>query len=209
VRDFPDLPSVDWAKPVTHFVSHYGLWVVFGVVFLEVAGFPFVPGETALIAAAVLASQGHGSVGWTIGVAFGAAVAGAATGYVLGRAYGQRLLSSWPWLERKSRPAVERSDEFFRRHGSKAVFLGRFFPVLRATLGWMAGLGRMPWPSFLGWNVAGAAVWSCLIGLASYYLGSAVVKTIERDAALGVGVLAAIVLAVVGLHVLRRRAERS
>ena len=55
---------------MTHFVSHYGLWVVFVVVFLEVAGLPFIPGETALIAAAALASQGHGSIVWIIVPAF-------------------------------------------------------------------------------------------------------------------------------------------
>lgn len=194
---------------MTHFVSHYGLWVVFAVVFLEVAGLPFIPGETALIAAAVLASQGHGSIVATIAAAVGSAVAGAAFGYVLGRLYGRRILASWPWFERVTRPGVHRSEEFFHRHGSKAVFLGRFFPIVRATLGWMAGLGRMPWPRFLAWNVVGAVAWGCWIGLLAYYLGDAVVTTIQRDAALGVGILAVIVLAVAGLHLLRRRAERT
>lgn len=194
---------------MTHFISHYGLWVVFVVVFLEVAGLPFIPGETALIAAAALASQGHGSIAWTIVAATCAAVAGASAGYVAGRAYGKRILAAWPWFERLTRKGVERSEEFFDRHGSKAVFLGRFFPVIRATLGWMAGIGRMPWPRFLAWNVAGAVAWACGIGLASYYLGSTVIKTVERDAAFGIGIIALIVLAVVGLHLLQRRAERT
>jgi membrane-associated protein len=194
---------------VTHFVSHYGLWVVFGVVFLEVAGLPFIPGETALIAAAALASQGHGSIAWTIALAVFAAVVGAATGYGLGRAQGREILSAWPWFERVTRPGVERSEVFFTRHGSKAVFLGRFVPVLRATLGWMAGVGRMPWPRFMAWNVAGAVVWGCGIGLAAYYAGAAIVDTVQRDAAIGVGVIAAILLVLVGLHFLRRRMERT
>ena len=194
---------------MTHFVSHYGLWVVFGVVFLEVAGLPFIPGETALIAAAALASQGHGSIGWTIALAVVAAVVGAATGYGLGRARGREILAAWPWFERVTRPGVERSDEFFARHGSKAVFLGRFVPVLRATLGWMAGIGRMSWPRFMAWNVAGAVVWGCGIGLAAYYAGAAIVNTVQHDAAIGVGVIAAILLALVGLHFLRRRMERT
>ncbi|HEY5100724.1 MAG TPA: DedA family protein [Gaiellaceae bacterium] len=194
---------------MTHFVSHYGLWVVFGVVFLEVAGLPFIPGETALIAAAALASQGHGSIGWTIALSVVAAVVGAATGYGLGRARGREILAAWPWFERVTRPGVERSDEFFARHGSKAVFLGRFVPVLRATLGWMAGIGRMPWPRFMAWNVAGAVVWGCGIGLAAYYAGAAIVNTVQRDAAIGVGVIAAILLVLVGLHFLRRRMERT
>jgi membrane-associated protein len=194
---------------VTHFVASYGLWVVFGVLFLEVVGLPFIPGETALIAAAVLASQGHGSIAWIIAIAIAAAVLGAGASYALGVGFGRKLLVLWPWFERVSRPGVDRSDEFFQRHGSKAVFLGRFVPVVRATLGWMAGIGRMPWPRFLLWNVAGAVVWSFAVGLTAFYLGSAVVKTVERDAALGVVVIAAIALVLVGLHLLRRRAERA
>jgi membrane-associated protein len=194
---------------VTHFVEHYGLWVVFGVVFLEVVGLPFIPGETALIAAAALASQGHGSIRGIIAVAIAAAVLGAAVAYTIGFRYGRALLGLWPWFERVTRPGVHRSDEFFHRHGSKAVFLGRFVPVLRATLGWMAGVGRMQPVRFLLWNVAGAVVWGFGIGLAAYYLGSAVVDTVEKDAGIGAAVIVVIVLALVALHVLRRRAERT
>jgi membrane protein DedA with SNARE-associated domain len=192
---------------VTHFVSHYGLWVVFGVVFLEVAGLPFIPGETALIAAGALASQGNGSIVWTIALAVLAAVAGAAFGYVVGRTKGKEILGVWPWLERVSAPGIHRSEEFFHRHGSKAVFLGRFFPIVRATLGWMAGVGQMPWPRFLLWNVIGALVWGCGIGLAAYYAGAAIVEAIQRDAAIGVGVLIAIGLLLLAHHLYRRRHE--
>jgi membrane-associated protein len=196
------------AVSVTHFVADYGLWVVFAVVFLEVVGLPFIPGETALIAAAALASQGKGSIVWIIVVAIAAAVVGAAVAYGIGFRFGRELLAFWPWLERTSRAGIDRSDVFFRKHGSKAVFLGRFVPVLRATLGWMAGIGRMPFLGFLAWNIAGAIAWGLGIGLAAYYLGSAVVKTVESDATLGVGVIAAIVVVLVGIHLLRRRAER-
>jgi membrane protein DedA with SNARE-associated domain len=192
---------------LTHFVAHYGLWVVFAIVFLEVVGLPFIPGETALIAAAALASQGHGSIVAIIGVAIAAAVIGALCAYAVGRRWGRELLTRWPWFERVSHQGVERSQEFFHSHGSKAVFLGRFVPVLRATLGWMAGVGRMPFGRFLLWNVTGAVAWGLLIGLAAYYLGEAVVKAVERDLGIGVGVVAGIVLLLVGIHLLRRRYE--
>lgn len=193
---------------MTHFVAHYGLWVVFGVVFLEVAGLPFVPGETALIAAGALASQGHGSIVAIIAVAIAAAVLGALAGYAIGRRWGRELLGRWPWFERLSRKGVERAQEFFDRHGSKAVFLGRFVPVVRATLGWMAGVGRMRFRSFLVWNVTGAVAWGLLIGLLAYYLGQAVVDAVERDLGIGIAIIAAIVLVLAGLHLFRRRAER-
>jgi membrane protein DedA with SNARE-associated domain len=192
---------------LTHFVAHYGLWVVFVVVFLEVAGLPFIPGETALITAAALASQGHGSIVAIIGVAIGAAVAGAVFGYGVGRRWGRELLGRWAWFERVTKKGVDRSQEFFHKHGSKAVFLGRFVPVVRATLGWMAGVGRMRFGSFLLWNVAGAVAWGLAIGLLAYYLGQAVVDAIERDLGIGIGIIAAIVLALAGIHLWRRRLE--
>jgi membrane protein DedA with SNARE-associated domain len=161
---------------VTHFVENYGLWVVFVVVLLEVVGLPFIPGETALIAAAVLASQGHGSIVWTIVLAIVAAILGALIAYAVGRRWGRGLLRRWPWFERVTKPGVERSDEFFHRHGAKAVVLGRFAPVLRATLGWMAGVGRMRFLRFLLANVLGAIAWGIAIGLISYYVGGAVVR---------------------------------
>ena len=161
---------------MTHFVEHYGLWVVFVVVLLEVAGLPFIPGETALIAAAVLASQGHGSIVWTIVLAILAAILGAGISYAIGRRWGRGLLRRWPWFERMTKSAVERSDEFFHRHGAKAVVIGRFVPVLRATLGWMAGVGRMRLLRFLLANVAGAVAWGIAIGLLAYYVGGAIVR---------------------------------
>ena len=194
---------------MTHFVEHYGLWVVFGVVFLEVAGLPFVPGETALIIASALASQGKGSLAWTIALAVVAAILGYVVAYAVGRARGRDILSFWPWFERVTKPGVDKSEEFFHRHGSKTVFLGRFFPFLRATVGWMAGVGRMPWSKFLAWNVLGAVIWCPGVGLASYYAGEAVVKTVQRDAAIGAGVIAGVAVLVVGAHFLLRRLERA
>jgi membrane protein DedA with SNARE-associated domain len=192
---------------LAHFVEQYGLWVVFGVVFLEVAGLPFIPGETALIAAGALASQGHGNIVAIIAVAIAAAVLGALFGYIVGRRWGRELLARWPWFERVTHKGVERSQEFFHQHGSKAVFLGRFVPVLRSTLGWMAGIGRMRFGKFILWNLAGAVAWGCLIGLAAYFLGAAIVRAVERDLGIGVVVIVVIVLLLFALHRLRRRLE--
>ena len=186
---------------MTHFVENYGLWVVFVVVLIEVAGLPFIPGETALVAAAVLASQGHGSIVWTIALAVLAAVLGAAIGYGIGRRWGRRVVTWWPWFERVSRPGLERSEEFFRRHGAKAVVLGRFVPVVRATLGWMAGVGQMSVPRFLAANVLGGVVWAVAIGLIAYYVGGAVI----RDGTYAIGGAAAVLLVGWALH--RRMAK--
>jgi membrane protein DedA with SNARE-associated domain len=191
---------------VTHFVENYGLWVVFVVVTAEVAGLPFIPGETALIAASVLASQGHGSIVWTIVLAVVAAVLGACIAYAIGRRWGRGLLRLWPWLERITRPAVERSDHFFHRHGAKAVVIGRFLPILRSTLGWMAGVGQMRLSRFLLANVAGAVAWGTAIGVAAYYAGGAVIDTIQRDG--GYAIAGVVVGAIVVWLAVRRLEKR-
>jgi len=194
---------------VTHFVSTYGLWVVAALVLLEAAGGPVVPGETAFVVAAALASQGHGDIVSIVAVTVAAAVAGTVSAYVVGRVWGRDLLSRWPWFERLTRPGLERAAGFFERHGAKALFLGRFVPFLRTTLGWMAGVARMPLRRFLVWSVAGTVTWACAIGAASYYLGRAVVDAVERDAAIGAVVVAALLAALAAMHVLRRRWQRA
>ena len=190
---------------MTHFISTYGLWVVFVVVFVEVAGIPFIPGETALITAAALASQGKGNIVAIILLAFAAAVLGALVSYVAGRRWGREWLERSAWLERHTRTMVERGQEFFQKHGSKAVFLGRFVPVVRALLGWMAGIGEMSVARFMLWNVLGAAAWSSLIGLLSYYLGQKVIDAAEKDLGIGVAAIVGILLLVVAHHWWRRR----
>jgi membrane protein DedA with SNARE-associated domain len=192
---------------VSHFVAEYGLWVVFVVLFVEVAGVPFVPGEAALIAAAAAASKGNGSIVGIILLAFAAAVLGALTSYLIGRRWGKRLLRQSKWLERHTEKMLEKGEEFFTKHGSKAVFLGRFVPVVRALLGWLAGIHEMNFARFMFWNVAGAAAWSALIGLVAYYAGQKVIDTVQHDAVLGFAVIAGIVLLVLGHHWWRRRRE--
>ena len=192
---------------VTHFIEHFGLWVVFGIVFLEVAGLPFIPGETVLITAAALSSQGHGNIVAIIAAAFAAAVLGALVSYLGGRRWGKQVLTRSRRVERMTEKGLAKSQKFFDDHGSKAVFLGRFVPVVRATLGWMAGVGEMQFPRFMVWNVLGAAAWSCLIGLLSYYLGQKVIDAAEKDLGIGIAAIAGIVLLVAAHHWWRRRRE--
>src|SRR3954463_13045334 len=85
-------------RPVTHFIVHYGLWFLFGIVCLESAGL-WVPGETALIAAGVYASKGHLSITAVIVIAAAAAIIGDNIGYWLGRELGRRLIYRYAWMK--------------------------------------------------------------------------------------------------------------
>jgi membrane-associated protein len=180
-------------------VGYVGLAAIVGA---ESAGIP-VPGETSLIAAAVLASQGHLSLPLVIVVAAGAAIVGDNLGYLLGRRGGRWLLKRPGWAEDRREQLLERGEVFFERHGGKAVFLARWLPWLRATAAWLAGASRMRWPRFLLWNALGGVAWATSIGLAAYLFGKAAATAIG---AAGIVLLAlAVVVAVGAFFVYRPR----
>jgi membrane protein DedA with SNARE-associated domain len=190
---------------VTHFVEHYGLVFVFGIVCLESAGL-WLPGETALIAAGVYASKGHLSISGLIAVAAAGAIIGDNIGYWLGREGGRRLLYRYAWLARFADRVIPTAERFFARHGGKAVFLARFFGGVRVTGAWMAGITRMPWWRFLFWNAAGGITWAVAVGLVAFYAGKAAADAIARYGIYGAVVLVVVfVAALVALHVWRRR----
>ena len=190
---------------MTHFIEDYGLWFLFGIVCLESAGL-WLPGETALIAAAVLAGKGHLSIAGVIVVATAAAIIGDNIGYWLGRKLARPLIERWERLRRYADRVLPPAERFFERHGGKAVFLARFFGGLRVTGAWMAGITRMDWWRFLFWNAAGGIVWAIAAGLLAYYAGKAAADALARYgvyAAIAGVVVVVVVIAL--LHVWRRR----
>ena len=194
---------------MTHFIEDYGLIFLFGIVCLESAG-AWLPGETALIAAAIYASNGHLTITGVIAVAAAAAIIGDNIGYWLGREGGRRLLYRYAFLRRFAERVMPPAERFFARHGGKAVFFARFFGGLRVTGAWMAGITRMTWWRFLFWNAAGGIVWAVGVGLIAFYGGHAAADVIE-DYGLygGIAVAVLVVIGLVALHVLRRRVEEA
>jgi len=165
---------------VTHFITNHGLPLLFAVVMLESFGIP-LPGETALIAFGVLASQGHYSIVVVIAVAAAAAIIGDNLGYeLIGRKGGRRLFERWGPLRRRAERILPPTEELMAKHGGKVVFFGRFITILRYTAAWVAGIARMPWRKFLFWNAAGGICWATLVGLVSYYAGGAAADAIQR-----------------------------
>jgi membrane protein DedA with SNARE-associated domain len=167
----------------------------------ESAGLP-VPGETSLLASAVLASQGHLTLPLVIAVAAGAAIAGDNVGYLIGRRGGRRLLARPGRWEDRRRRLLAQGETFFERHGGKAVFLARWAPGLRVTGAWLAGAGRMRWPRFLFWNALGGAAWATVIALAGYFLGKAASAVVG---AAGLALLVLLAAIAAGALFIRRR----
>ena len=190
-------------------VHHYGLIALFLVVMLESGGIP-LPGETALVAAAIFASQGKLNIVEVIAAAAAAAIIGDNLGYWAGRTGGRKLLQRYGPLRRWSERVLPWSERFFERHGSKTIFLARFFSVLRVTAAWLAGISRMHWWTFFLWNAAGGICWAVLVGLVAYYVGHAAADAINHYGLLGGAALVVLLAVVLGaIHFWRKRMLRA
>jgi membrane protein DedA with SNARE-associated domain len=187
--------------------DNIGYPLLFVLVGAESSGVP-VPGETALIAAGVLASRPNASLTLpaVIATAAVAAIVGDNVGYLIGRHGGRRLLERPGRFARQRAKVLEVGEPFFERHGPKAVFLGRWILGLRVWASWLAGITHMPWRSFLMYNALGGISWAVTIGVLAYVAGSGIAALI-RD--VGIGALVLVAVAAVTLYVLRRRRRRS
>lgn len=183
-----------------------GYLLLFALVGAESTGVP-VPGETALIAAGVLAHSGHLHIIPVILVAALGAVVGDNLGYLIGRKGGRRLLEAPGPLARHRRQVLERGDPFFAKHGPTAVLLGRRVAGLRIAAAWLAGINRMRWPVFLFSNALGAIAWSTSVGLLAYYLGHAAEHALKLGGLAGAAVAAVAAVALAGFLLWRRRRE--
>jgi len=189
---------------VDHLIEVAGYPLLFVLVMSESSGIP-IPGETALITAAVLASRGKLQVEWVIAIAAAGAIVGDNIGYEIGRKGGRWLLERPGRFERQRREVLATGEPFFERHGPKAVFFGRFVLGLRVWASWLAGATRMRWRSFVVWNALGGVCWATAIGLLAYFLGNSAGNVIET---FGIYGLVAALGALVSAIVLHRRARR-
>jgi undecaprenyl-diphosphatase len=178
-----------------------GYPVLFLLVMAESSGVP-VPGETALIAAAIVAGQGTLKIELVIPIAALAAIVGDNAGYLISRKAGRKLLERPGRFERRRRRVLEIGDPFFERHGPLAVFVGRWILGLRTWASWLAGASKMPWRSFFVWNAAGGISWATTIGLVAYLVGSTAKGAI---AAFGLVGLLGVLFAAAGHLLLRHR----
>jgi membrane protein DedA with SNARE-associated domain len=186
-------------------VSHVGYPLLFLMVMAESSGL-LVPGETALIAGSVLASQAKLQIELVIALAAIAAIVGDNIGYLIGRKGGRWLLERPGRFYRQRQEVLNIGEPFFERHGPKAVFFGRFLLGLRVWASWLAGGTRMPWRSFLLWNALGGITWATAVGLVAYFLGHSAGNAIQTFGLYGL--VAALVAIVSALWLHRRHRQR-
>jgi membrane-associated protein len=177
-------------------VADYGVWIyaiLFLIVFAEtgLVVTPFLPGDSLLFAAGALGATGALNVWLSAALLLVAAITGDAVNYAVGRSVGHRVIElarTNPRWGRWINPAyIARAHEFFERRGGKAIVLGRFVPIVRTFVPFVAGAAEMSYAAFAFYNVTGAMAWVGICVGAGYLFGNVpVVKDNFSLVALGI-----------------------
>jgi membrane-associated protein len=160
---------------VNQLIASGGVLMVAAIVFAE-SGMLIglvLPGDTLLLAAGVLASQGQLPIIPLIIAVSIAGVLGDNVNYSIGRATGPRLFTKKDGLIFRQE-YVQKASQYYEKHGGKTVLLARFLPVIRTFVPMVAGVGKMPRRTFMVYNVVGAIIWGSTITMLGYWFGSAI-----------------------------------
>ncbi len=158
---------------VTWVVDTVGLWGYPGIIvlmFLESSFFPF-PSEVVIPPAGYLASQGEMSLGLVIAAGIAGSLLGACFNYWLAVKWGRPLFERYGRYVLLTPAALEKSEEFFARHGHISTFVGRLLPGIRQYISLPAGLARMNLPLFIVFTALGAGIWVVVLALTGYLIG--------------------------------------
>ena len=196
-------------EPVLNFSGVPAYALVGGLAFGEAAlffGF-LLPGETAVIIGGVLAYRQSVSLTVMAMVVVAAAILGDSVGYEVGKRYGGQLLGTRIFA--KHQQAIADGQQFLRRSGGRAVFLGRFTAFLRAVMPGMAGAARMPYRKFLLFNALGGIVWGLGFTLLGYLAGASYHKLEDYAGKVSQAILVVVVACVIVFVVRRNRAKAA
>ncbi|CAH2898264.1 MAG: DedA protein [uncultured Paraburkholderia sp.] len=192
-------------KFLGEFIHVYGAWVyavLFLIVFCEtgLVVLPFLPGDSLLFIGGAFCASGQMNLGLLILLLFVAATTGNTVNYMIGRAIGPKVFNSHiPVLERfLDRRALQKTHNFYEKHGGKTIVLARFIPVVRTFAPFVAGASEMTVSRFQLFNVAGALFWVLLLVLLGYFFGNIPFIRQYLNVIVLVGIGAAIVPVVLG-----------
>lgn len=161
-------------------IKMIGLIGVFLFVFAESGlffGF-FLPGDSLLFTAGILASAGYFNITFLFLGAFLMAILGDSVGYIFGKKIGPKIFSkpdSFFWNKKN----LNKTKDFFEKHGDKAITLARFVPIVRTFTPIMAGVGDMKYKNFIFWNILGGFFWTSSMIFLGYFLGNSI-ENVDR-----------------------------
>lgn len=157
-------------------IEQYGIatyLLLFAIIFLEtgLVVTPFLPGDSLLFVAGVVAAAGHLDPFLLLAVFIAGAILGDTANYWIGNFLGLRVFQRrFPEIVRQE--YIDRTYDFFERYGGLAIFIARFVPLVRTFAPFLAGVGTMCYRRFLLYNVLGAVAWSVVLVAAGYFLGT-------------------------------------
>lgn len=192
------------------FLHSYGYVALGLIIGLESLGLP-LPGESLLIAAALVAGTSHEmTIPGVIAAASLGAILGQMAGFWIGASVGTALLRRYGGYIGLSPRRLALGRLLFRRHGAKLVFAARFIVVLRTIAALLAGANRMPWGRFMAANIVGSVAWAAVYGIGVAALGREM-KHLSGPIAIGVGGVALLILfgSVLAMHWHERRLTRT
>ena len=158
-------------------VANYGIWIyaiLFLIIFCEtgLVVTPFLPGDSLLFVAGALASLGDNDINVHLMVLLlcAAAILGDLTNYLIGKFFGEKLFSN-PDSKIFKQSYLEKTHQFYEKHGGKTIILARFVPIIRTFAPFVAGMGNMCYKRFGLFNITGGIVWVSLFMYAGYFFG--------------------------------------
>ncbi len=176
------LKGIHTSEGITQVIVSGGMLALIGIVFAEtglLVGF-FLPGDSLLITAGILAAQGHLNIMWLNITLTVAAVVGDQVGYVLGLKTGKAIFSRPDTRFFKKKHAIA-AHEFYMQHGGKAIVLARFLPIMRTFVPFIAGVAEMPYRRFVAFNILGGILWVASMLWTGYLLGhTPLAKSLDR-----------------------------
>ncbi|MGH2394888.1 MAG: DedA family protein [Candidatus Limnocylindria bacterium] len=186
-----------------------GYVLLVAIVFTEtglLVGF-FLPGDSLLITAGLVAAAGGLDIWWLNILLIAAAIAGDSVGYAIGARLGPRLFTRERSLVFNPRH-VERTRQFYARHGAKTIVIARFVPIIRTFAPVVAGVGQMAYRKFLFYNVAGGVGWVVSMTWAGYLLGQ-VLPDLDRYIHVVVAIVIVLSVIPIVVEIVRERRKRS
>jgi membrane-associated protein len=188
-------------------MQQYGTWVyliLFAIVFCEtgLVVTPFLPGDSLLFVSGALWAATGMDVNMLAAALIAAALLGDNCNYWIGRYLGPRVFR-WEGSRLFNRAALDRTRGFYHRHGGKTIIIARYVPLVRTFAPFVAGIGRMPYPRFLAFSVAGAALWVLSLTFAGYFLGN--VPAVRQNLSVVIFGIIGVSLVPVALEVMRAR----
>ena len=190
-------------------ISSGGILIISAIVFAEsglLIGF-FLPGDTLLFGAGLAASQGKFSLIWLIVCVVLAAIIGDNVGYSIGRRAGPRIFKKEDGILFRQE-YLQKSEEFYEKHGGKTIILARFTPIVRTFAPVVAGAGKMPREKFMFYNIIGGILWGGGMSLLGYTIGGRIPHLDKYIELVIFGVMAISLLLAFG-HILKDKKTRA